>query len=111
MIDSEAINTYSEAEDPQEELVQVWKIRRQLKMLEEMSGSGTSMITMYIPPKKDALNKANKKLADELSSSANIKSNVNKNQVQTAITAISEKIKLYKEVPKNGLVIFCGTAD
>ena len=48
-------------------------------MVEEMTGSGTSMITMYIPPKKDALNKANKKLAEEMSSSNNIKSTVNKN--------------------------------
>ena len=76
-----------------------------------MSGSGTSMVTMYIPPKKDALNKANKKLSDEASSAANIKSTVNKNQVMSAITAIGEKIKLYKEVPKNGLVIFCGAVD
>jgi peptide subunit release factor 1 (eRF1) len=44
-----------------------------------MSGSGTSMVTMYIPPKKDALNKANKKLSDEAGSAANIKSTVNKN--------------------------------
>jgi hypothetical protein len=34
---------------------------------------------MYIPPKKDALNKANKKLADELGSTDNIKSAANKN--------------------------------
>lgn len=78
-MEGDAINTYSESTDPQEELVQIWKIRRQLKMLEEMSGSGTSMITMFIPPKKDALNKANKKLADEMSSSTNIKSTGNKN--------------------------------
>jgi len=31
--------------------------------------------------------------------------------VLSAITAIGEKLKLYKEVPKNGLVIFCGTVD
>lgn len=69
------------------------------------------MVSMYIPPKKDAINKANKKLSEEASSASNIKSQSNKNQVLNAITSISEKIKLYKEVPKNGLVIFCGTAD
>lgn len=82
-----------------------------LKSLEDQSGSGTSLISMYIPPKKDALNKANKKLADELGSTDNIKSAANKNQVQTAIKSISEKIKQFKEVPKNGLVIFCGATD
>ena len=69
------------------------------------------MVTMYVPPKKDGLNKANKKLSDEAGSAANIKSTVNKNQVLNAITAIGEKLKLYKEVPKNGLVIFCGTVE
>lgn len=76
-----------------------------------MTGSGTSMVTMYVPCKRDSMNKANKKLSDEAGSAANIKSTVNKNQVLNAITAISEKLKLYKEIPKNGLVIFCGQVD
>ena len=28
--------------------------------------------------------------------------------VQTAITSTREKLKLYKNTPKNGLIIFCG---
>jgi len=44
-----------------------------------MVGSGTSMVSMYIPPKKDAINKANKKLSEEASSASNIKSQSNKN--------------------------------
>jgi peptide subunit release factor 1 (eRF1) len=44
-----------------------------------MSGSGTSMVSAYVPPKKDAINKMNKKLADEESSASNIKSQINKN--------------------------------
>jgi len=73
----EDFNSYQESVDPQDELVQLWKIRRVLSQLGEMSGSGTSMVTMYIPPKKDALNKANKKLSDEAGSAKNIKSAVN----------------------------------
>ena len=69
------------------------------------------MITMYIPPKKDAMNKANKKLSDEESAAANIKSSVNKAGVLTAITSIREKLRLYKSVPENGLCLFCGTVD
>lgn len=76
-----------------------------------MSGSGTSMVTMYVPPKKDALNKANKRLSDEESTASNIKSSSNKASVLAAITSIREKLKLYKQIPKNGLVIFCGTVD
>jgi len=30
------------------------------------------------------------------------------NSVQTAITSTREKLKLYKSIPPNGLIIFCG---
>lgn len=99
------------AGDPQDELIKMWKLKRLLAQLEEMSGSGTSMVTMYIPPKKDALNSANKKLSDEESTASNIKSSINKASVLGAIKSIREKLKLYKQVPKNGLVIFCGSVD
>jgi len=69
---------YTESKDPQEELIQMWKIKRMINNLEEMSGSGTSMISLYIPPKRDGLNQANKQLVDQEGSAANIKSSINK---------------------------------
>jgi peptide chain release factor subunit 1 len=47
-------------------------------------------------------------LASELAQAQNIKSRQTKQSVITAITSTSSKLKLYKEFPKNGLVIFCG---
>ena len=103
--------SYEESKDPQEELIQMWKIKRMIKNLEDMSGSGTSMISLYIPPKRDGLNQAAKQLIDQEGSAANIKSSINKAQVISGITSLRQKMKLYKQVPKNGLVVFCGTVD
>lgn len=103
--------SYKESKDPQEELIQMWKIKRMINNLEEMSGSGTSMISLYVPPKRDGLNQAAKQLVDQEGSAANIKSSINKAQVIGGITSLRQKLKLYKQVPTNGLVIFCGTVD
>lgn len=105
------LKTYSDIHSPEDEIIQTWRFKKLLKSLGEMSGSGTSMVTMFVPCKPDALNKANKKLSDEASSASNIKSQSNKKSVMDAITSIGEKLKLYKEVPKNGLIILCGTVD
>lgn len=48
------------------------------------------------------------RLVQELSQANNIKSRQTKQSVITAITSTSAKLKLYKDTPKNGLVIFCG---
>ena len=98
-------------ENLEDDLVAMWKIKRLIKNISDMRGSGTSMISMYLPPKKDAMNKANKTLSDQESSAVNIKSSANKAGVLTAITSIREKLRLYKSIPENGLVLFCGTVE
>lgn len=47
-------------------------------------------------------------LADEYATSVHIKSRVNRQSVQSAITSIQQKLKLYHRIPDNGLAIFCG---
>ena len=46
---------------------------------------------------------------DELGTATNIKSRVNRLSVLGAITSVQQRLKLYNRVPKNGLVIYCGT--
>ena len=72
-----------------------------------MKGNGTSFVTLYIPPKEN-MNLVTGRLTQELSQANNIKSRQTKQSVITAITSTSAKLKLYKDTPKNGLVIFCG---
>jgi peptide chain release factor subunit 1 len=47
-------------------------------------------------------------LNKEYSEAANIKSKQTMTSVQTAITSTREKLKLYKNTPANGLIVFCG---
>ena len=47
--------------------------------------------------------------SDELGTATNIKSKVNRLSVIGAITSTVQRLKLYHKVPKNGLVIYCGT--
>lgn len=48
-------------------------------------------------------------LADEYGTASNIKSRVNRLSVLSAITSTQQRLKLYNQVPTNGLVIYCGT--
>jgi peptide chain release factor subunit 1 len=87
--------------------VEQWKIRRLIKNLEAARGNGTSMISLIIPP-KDQISRVAKMLGDELGTASNIKSRVNRLSVLAAITSTQQKLKQYKAVPPNGLVIYCG---
>jgi len=47
-------------------------------------------------------------LAEEYATSVHIKSRVNRQSVQSAITSIQQRLKLYHRIPDNGLAIFSG---
>lgn len=66
------------------------------------------MVTLAIPP-KDPINKIMGLLNDEFAQAASIKSKQTMTSVQSAITSTREKLKLYRNTPTNGLIVFCGT--
>ena len=66
------------------------------------------MISLIIPP-GEQITKTQKKLIDEGGKASNIKSRVNRQSVEAAITSTRERLKLYSRTPNNGLVIYCGT--
>jgi peptide chain release factor subunit 1 len=47
-------------------------------------------------------------LRDEYGTASNIKSTTTRKNVQDAIVKVQQRLKLFKEAPENGLVIFCG---
>ncbi len=47
-------------------------------------------------------------LNDEYGTASNIKSTTTRKNVQDAIVKVTQRLKLFKQVPENGLVIFCG---
>ena len=46
--------------------VELWKIKKLIKSLQQARGNGTSMISLIIPP-KDQVSRVGKMLADEVS--------------------------------------------
>ena len=66
------------------------------------------MISLILPPKSQ-ISFAAKMLADEYGTASNIKSRVNRQSVLDAITSTQQRLKLFNNVPPNGLVIYCGT--
>ena len=88
--------------------VEIWKIKKLIRTLDTAQGSGTSMISLILPPKSQISITA-KMLADEFGTATNIKSRVNRLSVLSAIISTQQKLKLFTKVPQNGLVIYCGT--
>jgi peptide chain release factor subunit 1 len=62
---------------------------------------------LYIPPKKP-IHEVIAYLRNEWGTAGNIKSDTTRNHVQDALTKTQQRLKLYRETPDNGLVIFCG---
>lgn len=85
-------------------------IQNQLDEVEETTGSGTSMVSLYIPADKD-LTSMQTRMSQEKSESDNIKDDQNKKNVKKAIDKVNRILKRYKKTPENGLVIFAGVDD
>mmetsp|Transcript_30523 Transcript_30523/g.61521 ORF Transcript_30523/g.61521 Transcript_30523/m.61521 type:complete len:428 (+) Transcript_30523:6143-7426(+) len=88
--------------------INFWKIKRLSKILSNLKGNGTSMISLVIPP-GDQISRVQKMLSDEYGTASNIKSRVNRLSVLSAIISTQQKLKLYQKTPKNGLILYCGT--
>jgi peptide chain release factor subunit 1 len=85
-----------------------YEFKKTLEKLESKQGSGTELITIYIPPDKQIYDVTNQ-LKDEFGQCANIKSKQTKTNVQSAISSILSRLKYYKRPPANGLAVLCGT--
>ena len=86
---------------------ELYEFKKTLKELSQKRGRGTELVSVYIPPTKQ-LSDVGKHMRDEMGQSANIKSKQTRKNVQSAIAVILESIKLYKQPPENGLVLFVG---
>ncbi|PSO03883.1 hypothetical protein B9Q12_03540, partial [Candidatus Marsarchaeota G2 archaeon ECH_B_SAG-G06] len=84
-----------------------YKLKKLISELEAKEGRGTELISLYIPPQR-AISDVVRDLREEASTASNIKSKSTRKNVMDAIESILQKLKLFKEPPPNGLVIFCG---
>jgi peptide chain release factor subunit 1 len=75
--------------------------------LSSISGHGTELVTVYIPPRRPVFDVISQ-LRNEAGTASNIKSDLTRTHVQDALSKTIEQLKLFKETPENGLIIFCG---
>jgi peptide chain release factor subunit 1 len=78
-----------------------------LENLASKEGRGTELISLYVPPDRK-IHEAMAQLREEYGTASNIKSRTTRKNVQEAIERVTQRLKLFKAPPKNGLVIFCG---
>jgi peptide chain release factor subunit 1 len=91
-----------------DEAVEQWKLKKLIRMLESVSGNGTSVISLIAPP-KDQISRLSKMLLDESARATNIQCRTNRQSVLDTISSLQQRLKLFTKVPQNGLIAFCGT--
>ena len=85
----------------------MFRLKKTLNALASKEGRGTELISLYVPPGKQ-ISDVISMLRDEYGTASNIKSTTTRKNVQDAIVKVQQRLKLFKEAPENGLVIFCG---
>jgi len=87
--------------------LQRFRLKRALDTLAKKEGRGTELVSLYIPPGRQ-ISEVVATLKQEYGTASNIKSNTTRKNVQDAIVKVMQRLKLFRKVPENGLVIFCG---
>lgn len=83
------------------------KLKKIINKLSKYRGRNTELVSLYIPSGYP-LPKVTQQLRDEAGTASNIKSKTTRKNVLSALEKIAQHLKLYKQTPKNGLIIFCG---
>ncbi|HUK37949.1 MAG TPA: peptide chain release factor aRF-1 [Methanomicrobiales archaeon] len=98
------------AQTEQDEARRRYEFKKTLEKLEAKEGSGTELITLYIPPDKQ-IHDVTAQLRDEFGQCSNIKSKQTRTNVQSAISSVLARLKYYRRPPPNGMAVFCGTVQ
>ncbi len=81
-----------------------------LKYLESIRGRHTELVTVYVPAEFN-LDLIRNQLSEEKNTASNIKDRNNRKNVIDALEKISSEMRLVRQTPKNGLVVFCGNVS
>jgi peptide chain release factor subunit 1 len=83
------------------------RLKDLVEELENFRGRHTELVSVYIPAGFN-LFKVVEQINNEKSTAQNIKSRSVRKNVSSALERITQHLKLYKQTPPNGLVIFAG---
>ena len=87
--------------------MELFRLKKTLNSLASKEGRGTELVSLYVPPGKQISDVLNM-LRNEYGTASNIKSTTTRKNVMDAIVKVQQRLKLFKEPPETGLVIFCG---
>jgi len=87
--------------------LELFRLKKTLNTLADKEGRGTELVSLYVPYGKQ-ISEVMNMLRDEYGTASNIKSTTTRKNVQEAIVKVQQRLKLFREAPENGLVIFCG---
>jgi len=87
--------------------VKRYKLTKMINELSSISGHGTELVTVYVPPKRPLFDVISQ-LRNEAGTASNIKSDMTRSHVQDALSTTMEFLKRFKTTPENGIVVFCG---
>ncbi|SEK88656.1 peptide chain release factor aRF-1 [Haloferax larsenii] len=100
----------SDAEEASEDR-RKYEFKKVIEDLKEFEGSGTQLVTIYIPEDKQ-ISDVVEHVITEHSEASNIKSKQTRTNVQDALTSIKDRLRYYGNFPPdNGIVMFSGAVD
>ncbi len=89
---------------------QRYEFRKVIEELSDYRGSGTQLVSIYVPPDKQ-ISDIVAHITQEHSEASNIKSKETRTNVQDALKSLKDRLKYYKNPPDNGMVLFSGAVD
>jgi peptide chain release factor subunit 1 len=90
---------------------QKYEFQKVIEELREYRGSGTQLVTIYVPPDR-LISDVVAHVTQEHSEASNIKSKDTRTSVQDALKSIKDRLKYYDtKPPENGMVLFSGAVD
>ncbi|KYC45259.1 MAG: Peptide chain release factor subunit 1 [Candidatus Methanofastidiosum methylothiophilum] len=84
-----------------------YEFKKQLKFLSKIRGRHTELVSVYIPAGYE-ISKVAAQIKDEQGTATNIKSKGTRKNVLSALERVMQHLRLYKNTPPNGLIIFSG---
>jgi len=78
--------------------VKMYKIRKTLNELSQVSGHGTELISVYVPKGKQ-LHEVITQLKEEQGTADNIKSDLTRTHVIDSLGKVIQRLRLYKKTP------------
>ena len=87
--------------------IERFKLEKLVGELKKKEGRGTELVSLYIPAGRPISEVVNT-LTYEYATASNIKDRITRHHVLDALASIINRLKLFKETPPNGLIVFAG---